>query len=177
ISVENNGKTTDISFNLKYKTPPIINLTGLSFTENYTIKNFNPEYMVVDMPYVNATNGINFKENPLFSNASISQITEKGVVKTRISFKFKNGKSFSGASSYFDSNGKLIISVRNPMKSLSGVRVVLSQGHGGSDTGANGFNGINEVDLNRSMTEKVSKYLKDEGGEVIVISPNVGDST
>ncbi|WP_198851270.1 N-acetylmuramoyl-L-alanine amidase [Alicyclobacillus sp. SO9] len=49
---------------------------------------------------------------------------------------------------------------------LSGKKIVLDAGHGGSDTGARGDTGIHEKDITLSVTKKLAVLLQEGGAQV-----------
>lgn len=52
--------------------------------------------------------------------------------------------------------------------SLSGAKIVLDPGHGGSDPGAIGPSGLKEKDVNLDIAQKAAQYLKKQGAKVIL---------
>ncbi|SFL91161.1 N-acetylmuramoyl-L-alanine amidase [Gracilibacillus orientalis] len=58
--------------------------------------------------------------------------------------------------------------VSSNSKSLEGYNIVVDPGHGGTDPGAIGFNGIQEKDVILPTSTKVIDHLRDAGANVIV---------
>ncbi len=59
-------------------------------------------------------------------------------------------------------------------RSLSGLKVVLDPGHGGTDPGAIGLSGVKEKDVNLDIAQKTAQYLRNMGAAVILT--RTGDS-
>ncbi|MFD2657846.1 N-acetylmuramoyl-L-alanine amidase [Gracilibacillus thailandensis] len=58
--------------------------------------------------------------------------------------------------------------VSSNSKSLEGYNIVVDPGHGGTDPGAIGFNGVQEKDVVLPTSTKVIDHLRDAGANVIV---------
>ncbi len=72
-----------------------------------------------------------------------------------------------------DSPGRVQLALRpppklsaNPAKPLQGIKVLISPGHGGMDSGAVGATGLTESDANLAVTLLLQKRLKAAGAEV-----------
>lgn len=61
---------------------------------------------------------------------------------------------------------------QNANGSLEGYNIVLDPGHGGSDPGAIGFNGVLEKNLTLSTSEIVASYLRKAGAKVKITRAN-----
>jgi len=83
-----------------------------------------------------------------------------------------NKTGFStGYKSYYKNNNELIIEIKNApaktsAKPLSGLKITLDAGHGGTEFGAAGCLGNYEKDLNLQIAQKLKKYLEGAGAVV-----------
>ena len=113
--------------------------------------------------------------SPLMSFISASVNEEDQTVTYSFSLS-KNG-GFYGFASYFDDNGKLIIRLRNPIRSaggrLDGISICLDPGHGGVDQGARGLDkSIYEANENLKVALALRAELEALGATVHMTRTN-----
>ena len=112
-------------------------------------------------------------DNPLIQSCEVVRLEKK----VRYAFTLYDTRNFYGFDLYYE-DGAVVVSLNNPVKldlsaeqPLTGIRIVLDAGHGGTDTGApgayeNGEERIIEKDLNLSITLETAELLKSLGAEV-----------
>ena len=93
------------------------------------------------------------------------------------SFTLSKNGGFYGFTSYFDDNGKLVIRLRNPIRSsggrLDGLRICLDPGHGGVDAGAKGLDkSIYEANENLKVALALRTELESLGATVYMTRTN-----
>ena len=108
-----------------------------------------------------------------FTSASVSEDDNSVTYSFTLS---KNG-GFYGFTSYYDDNGKLVVRLRNPIRSsggrLDGIRICLDPGHGGVDAGAKGLNkSIYEANENLKVALALRAELEALGATVYMTRTN-----
>jgi N-acetylmuramoyl-L-alanine amidase len=113
------------------------------------------------------------KENAMILDAVL--LSEPGATHTRYAFRFQAGMKPAGY--YIDfRDGGLVIGFRHPPApaadgGLTGLKVLLDAGHGGSEKGALGAAltaGPAEKDINLAITRYAADYLRARGATVIM---------
>ncbi len=107
--------------------------------------------------------------NPLIEKITCTRPDNLTVVFT-FTLKCREAWGFQIRS---ESAGRIQLALRpppklstNPAKPLQGIKVLLSPGHGGMDSGAIGATGLTESDANLAVTLLLQKRLKAAGAEV-----------
>lgn len=171
VSVEDEGKYTTIKIEGANKIPFNISQENVNYKEskkaNYEVEEYNPRSILISFDYINGIksgNIINEKENLMFGDISVKD--------NKLSFKIKDGEYYNGHYSYYDKEGVLNIKFLRKLKSLEGAVILLDPGHGFSggkikDSGALGFNDINETDVNVSIAKKIEEELIKRGATPI----------
>lgn len=118
------------------------------------------------------------KNGVLFRSASVSFDQESG--NTVLTLKLLDARNYYGFDYAYTEDG-VTFSFRKPSsleegeKPLTGKRIVIDAGHGGTDSGALGYlTGYNEKDLNLSIALVLRDKLKELGAEVLMTR---GDDT
>lgn len=142
-------------------------------TQDYTISSATYTYVEVYLPYTNSISGnVELGGNKLFGKAEFAKSGSGYILKLHLKEKGK----FYGYTSYFDSDGNLILKFLNPKKTvgnnLSGVRICIDAGHGGDDPGTvaydNRGNLIKESERCLTLAKKVQTKLQSLGATVIM---------
>ena len=106
----------------------------------------------------------------------------KGSGTYSYEFTLKDAGKFYGFDTLYDKDGSFVLRVRrrldlassDPQKPLSGLKILLSPGHGGSDPGASNPNHKhpNENELNILVTLALKDRLEELGAEVVTTRQN-----
>lgn len=179
---------TVLSFDVNWKAPFYFQLLPQKYNSNLDVSNITYRYVDITFCYATVFNGkITIpKDNPLFSSAKI--IKNKNDYTLRLFLKKQGG--FYGWDSYYDTTGKLCFEFLNPKKvtptnanrygaDLTGVKILIDVGHGGSDVGAlRGKNLANsEANRNLILAKKLQAELSSIGATVYMTRKNNVTST
>ncbi|EPR11967.1 family 10 glycosylhydrolase [Ruminiclostridium papyrosolvens] len=160
ISLNSNGNYTDISFKM-----PVNTVFGVEAgTNNLKLTLYN-------------TSGVNVSKS-IPSGAPFSAVKYKAVSGgAQYTFELKSANNYFGYYAEYK-NGSLVFSLKNApkisgsgSKPLTGLKVVLDAGHGGSESGATGpmgKYGLYEKQVNLAITLNARKYLQSLGATVIM---------
>lgn len=108
-------------------------------------------------------------KNPLFSAVTFSGDT--------MTLTLRSSGKFMGMYPYYDNDGNLVLRFNNPPivsnSDLSGAKIVIDPGHGGSDVGALGYlSAYPERAINYAITSELVSILKSRGATVLVTNSN-----
>lgn len=172
-----NGKSY-IKISLDHKIAFNIQPVGLTYLEhvegNYRVNTYNPsKYEITFDNVTEVTKLPSFNNHQIFKSGEWQVVTVDGVQKFKLVLELRQQGIYGGISSYYDSNGDLILESTNFSNSLSGKTIVIDPGHG--YTGKNRFDsgavidgiGIKEVDVNYAVAEALEKKLKALGANVV----------
>lgn len=164
VSLDSSKKApyTFISENVNYKDKE---------KENYEVDNFSLNEIKIYLDYVKEIkNNISYLNNDFFTSVTFEE-DDKGKY---LSLKLKDKNSYNGHFTYYDSNGRLVFRFLKKSNSLKDMTIVIDPGHGligedKLDTGALGFNDINENTLNMQIAKKLFNLLNNEGANAILL--------
>ncbi len=160
VSAKDSGSYTDITF--KMPVNAVFGIEAASSTLTLNIYN---------------TTGVKFSSGA--PAASIYSSVDYKLVNgnAQYTFKLKSADNYFGYYAQYK-NGSLVLSLKNApkisgsgAKPLTGLKVLLDAGHGGTETGAVGplgKNGPYEKQLNLSITLNTRKYLQALGATVVM---------
>ena len=138
-------KANGRSFNVKTFAP-----TTLSFTFYHT---------------VSAGGTVDASGNDIISSAYWT--TNPSAKTATLTMTLRNPGVFYGYSAYYDANGNLNIIIHNKIQSLQGSVILLDPGHGGTDSGALGYDGaIYESQVNFANAVELKYELERRGATV-----------
>ena len=176
-SFTSSGRYTVMTLDTAWHAPHNVDVKPQSYTnpatQDYTLSQVTYNYVEITFPYASSFTGdINLEGNPLFSKSEL--IKNDGSYTLRLYLK-KTG-AFYGYTAEFTSEGDLQFKFLNPVnvsgRNLSGVRIVVDAGHGGSDSGAtardNRGNLIKESETALVLAKKVQQKLQALGATVIM---------
>lgn len=124
--------------------------------------------MKFDFQYTTAVPGnlSNLTKNPLFKSATWSGTT--------LSLNFRVSDGMVGYRASYDSTGNLVLRFHNVPASLSGAKVVVDPGHGGTDFGALGYlTAYPEKVVNWQIARRLASALESKGANVLLINTQV----
>lgn len=181
------GRHTILTLDSLWKAPFYFDLKPQTYQypanssdRNYSIKEFTAEYVDITFCYATVFTGEIAipADNPLFKSAEL--IRQESDCILRLYLKEKGG--FYGWDCYYNDQNQLCFQFLNPSKAtaadnalgadLSGIKVVIDVGHGGSDPGTvrENYKGQNvyEADRNLALAMAIKQQLEAAGAEVIL---------
>ena len=184
------GSHTILTFDTDWKAPFYFDLAPQKYNNeayrDYTFSTATYSYVDITFCYSSAINNeiVIPHDNPVFSSAQI--IKNASDYTLRLHLK-KQGK-FYGWSCHYNDNGQLVFEFLNPAQTkeannaygtdLTGVKVLIDVGHGGSDCGAVGFNKTNtEAERNLNLAKKLKTELENIGATVYLTRDDNSTST
>lgn len=131
---------------------------------DYSIDNYNINQGIITFEYTESIGNVNLFDNTIFKSVKSSG--------NEIILDLKNKGEYCGHYSFYDKEGYLNIVFRHKLKKLEGATFIIDPGHGYSgsewkDTGAKGWNGITEHDLNFKISRLLEEELIKKGVKVI----------
>lgn len=173
-SIGDSGGRSFINLSLDYKISFTVN-TSQGFVQGYEgpfgVTNFNAKYIYITFDNITSVTKLpDFDNCSLFSAGEWSTVVgDDGVPKFRLTLTLRQAGIYSGVESYYDSNGNLMLTFNIPTATLAGKTIVISPGHGMSDseyydTGAIGQ--VTEQEINLAVCKKLEQVLKDRGATV-----------
>ena len=126
---------------------------------DYTVSNFDADTFQITFYNTSSSPNVGAIDSPLISSVDCNNINSTTV---QYVFHLKHKGAFYGSYISYDSNGKLIIDLKNPWNGdMSKLRVAIDPGHGGSDPGASLDSkfGPFEKDVNWDYAKKVRDEL------------------
>ena len=177
VTLTDSGRYTYLTFNTSQKVPYTLTMRGLYPSGDTTATTATSgSFSRVDFTLCNTEGKAKVAgSSPLMSFTSSSEDEEAGTVT--YSFTLSKNGGFYGFASYFDDNGKLVVRLRNPIRSsggrLDGIRICLDPGHGGVDAGAKGLNkNIYEANENLKVALALRSELESLGATVFMTRTN-----
>lgn len=180
-SLDAGDRFTTLTFNTDWKAPFFLDVLPQSYKnpayQNYSVSGFTATYVEITFCYANNIAG-NFdlgQYNPVFKSAQI--IKNVSGCKLRLYLRKKGG--FYGWDASYNSSGQLVFKFLHPAQvtataggygaDLSGVRIMIDVGHGGSDPGASDRSGrVLEKERNLALARKLKTELESTGATVIL---------
>ncbi len=172
-SIGDSGGRSFINLSLDHKISFTVN-TSQAFVQGYEgpfgVTSFNAQYIYVTFDNITSVTKLpDFGSCTLFSAGEWSTVNVDGVPKFRLTLRLRQAGIYSGVESYYNSDGNLMLTFNIPTATLSGKTIVISPGHGMSDTeyydtGAIGQ--VTEQEINLAVCEKLEEVLEDMGATV-----------
>lgn len=177
VTLTDSGRYTYLTFANSQKTPYKLVMRGLYKSGDDSATNADSgsftrlDFVICGTETKASVSG----SSPLMNFTSASVNEDDGSVTYSFTLSKKGG--FYGFTSYYDDNGKLVIRLRNPIRSaggrLDGVRICLDPGHGGVDAGAKGLNSsIYEANENLKVAVALRSELEALGATVYMTRTN-----
>jgi hypothetical protein len=167
IGVNSDGDNTCISVSVDQNVP-----------HNGTVRNGAFELTLYNVDVSTVPKEITVADNPLITDVRITYPNKANCV--RLVCTLVDAKNFYGFDFEYENGGVRAV-LPNPKdlpldsdKPLTGIRIVLDAGHGGTDSGALGAQytdrmSVHEKDLNLSVTLAVKGKLEELGAEVEIL--------
>ncbi len=163
--------TSRVELTLNWKVPFTATLKTQSYFTGYSEREFNvasftSRYIDFVFRYTNAAEGkIKFPLSSVVSRAEWIDVGENGTTTLRV--HLKNAGEFYGYKAYYSENNRLVLEFNEKPKKHTAT-VLLDAGHGGTDCGAIGVNGVYESELNLSLALSVKTKLENYGYKVVM---------
>jgi len=178
VSMQDHGQYSVMTLNTMWKAPFRFVLEAQDYanpngggSRSYQISNFTSTYIDITFCYATVFNGeVTIPAgNPIFSHGELTQNASDCTLR----LYFKKAGGFYGWDAYYNENGQLCFKFLNPPTvqkadnaygvDLSGLKIMLDVGHGGTDGGTVGYTsgGVRyteaERNLNLSLLLKLQK--------------------
>ncbi len=169
--------STDFYLALKWRAPFNVTLKPQTYEKGYDSREFNiadgkftATYMDITFYYTAvATGNISFPKSNTIKSCKWIINEEKKTATLRVYLREEGG--FYGYEAYYNDKNLLVISVKEPVKTLKGRVIELDPGHGGIDPGA-GTSSFNERDVTYKLANYLKSYLEDAGATVVFSRDN-----
>ena len=183
VSLENQGSHTVLTLDCLWKAPFYFDLAPQNYLKpanssdrSYAISAFTAEYVDITLCYTPGSQfsgSLTLPENPLFASAELIDRGEDCILRLHL----KKTGAFYGWDAYYNDNDQLCFRFLNPAvvektdgfygANLTGVKVMIDVGHGGSDPGTI-REGVYEADRNLALALALKKELESVGATVIL---------
>lgn len=169
---------TEINLSMLWKVPVNVLVKGQSYGQIHNSREFNVwsftgNAIEFTFSYTNeASGGVNVAGSNTISSAEWSKDASGSAMILRL--YFRRAKVFYGYTISYNNDGSLKISVKNkPSSTLSGYKIMLDPGHGGSDPGAicsstSPAEMKYEKQINLSLALKTKQKLEAKGATVMM---------
>lgn len=129
---------------------------AVSFLPEYTENSFS-----IDFNYtVSTPDSMNLSQNPLFTAANWNG--------SKLTLNFKASNGFLGYKAY-NQDGNIVFRFNNPVD-ITGAKIVVDPGHGGSDPGAESSDpNYPEKQINWDVSQQVASALRNLGADVLLL--------
>lgn len=169
LALSSDGSSTYLRVTQNWKAPFNISFEPLNFsyTQNNTSNRFQASTVVLTFDYAEDAAAVT-GSSPMFSGASIQKVVENGIPRVKVKLNLARTGKYYGAYAYYDGND-LVLEFNQVSTSLSGVRVFIDIGHGGSDPGAvKQFGSViyREADITKGIADKLAAKLRAAGATV-----------
>ncbi|MGN1317310.1 MAG: N-acetylmuramoyl-L-alanine amidase [Acutalibacteraceae bacterium] len=136
--------------------------------------NFTGKYMDITFYYTKSAEGsLTFPDSDTIKSCKWFVDSEKKTATLRIYFRGEG--DFYGYSATYNKNNLLVISVKEPTKTLKGRTVEIDPGHGGAQPGAGSGTGVYEKDITYKIAMQLKSYLE-KAGATVILSRDDSDS-
>lgn len=137
-----------------------------AYGKKYNVNTFSPNSISFTFYHtVSAGGTVDVTSSDIISSAVWS--TDPYSKTATLTMTLKKAGVFYGYSVEYDSNGNLLITIHNKIQTLSGSVILLDPGHGGTDSGALGFNGsVYESQVNFANAVELKNELERRGATV-----------
>lgn len=184
-SMTDNGQFTVLVLDTMWKAPFRFELEAQDYANpnggggrSYEISNFTSSYLDITFCYATVFEGtVDVGENPIFSSAVLTQNESDCTLR----LYFKKAGGFYGWDAWYNAQGQLCFKFLNPKKAtaasnayganLTGIRIMIDVGHGGSDPGTVSKvlgTTYRESERNMAMAQALKLELESMGATVVL---------
>lgn len=137
-----------------------------AYGKKYNVNSFTAQSVQFTFYHtVSAGGAIDTSGSDVVSSASWS--VDSASKTATLTLPLRTQGVYYGYSAEYDINGNLVLTIHNKVQSLSGSVILLDPGHGGSDSGAVGYEGaIKESQLNFANAVALKTELESRGATV-----------
>lgn len=166
--------STDFYIALNWRVPFNVTVKPQSYETGYDSRKFNnaggkftATYMDITFYYTTVADGaLTFPNSGTVKSCKWIINDENKTATLRVYFRETGG--FYGYEAYYNSDNLLVISVKEPVKSLKGRVIELDPGHGGADPGALSSSGAYESTYTYKIASYLKTYLENKGATVVM---------
>ncbi len=172
LSSTTSDNRTVIKISMNRRVPINAYLTGQNYADNGNgrmVKVNNVTYTGIKFTFYDTSSiygSLNFSGNLLASGSA-----SKGDGYCTLNISFIHPGKFYGYHCQYDSEGNLVITIKEKPSAISGYLIMIDPGHGGRDPGALcavSSETWNEASINLSIAEKIKSELEAAGASVIL---------
>lgn len=148
-----------------------------AYGKKFNVSDFTANYIQFTFYYTTSADGmVDTSQSEVFSSASWS--VDSSNKTATLTLWLKNSGRYYGYHVERNSSGQLVLRFSGRPLTLSGTRIVLDPGHGGSDGGAQGLSGaVNESQLNFALAVAIKNELERRGATVYLTRTGDTDIT
>ncbi len=176
--VYKNGNSTEFYIALDWRVPFNVQIAPQEYENGYDNRDHNVkdgkltvDHIDIAFRYTDYAEGkLTFPESKVIKSAGWFVNKQSNIATLRIYLR-EVGK-FYGYTAYYDSNNLLVISVKEPLKSLEGKVIELDPGHGGAQPGAVSSTGVYESSITYPIALKLKSLLEAKGATVVLSRDN-----
>ena len=178
------GHHTILTLDTLWKAPFYFDLEPQEYMDledrDYRVSSLTAQYIDITFCYATSFTGTVQipSDNPLFSRAELTQNESDCTLRLYL----KKTGAFYGWDAYYNENDQLCFRFLNPVSAassnnsyganLTGVRILIDVGHGGTDGGAVATNAsgkkVDEAELNLKLAKLLKEELESMGATVIM---------
>ncbi len=148
-----------------------------AYSKKYNVSDFTADYIQFTFYYTTYADGmVNIADSEVFSSAywDVNAANRTATLTLRL----KKSGGYYGYSVERNNEGQIVFRFRGEPLTLSGTKIVLDPGHGGSDGGAQGLSGaLNESQLNFALSVAIKNELERRGATVYLTRTGDNDIT
>ncbi len=163
---------------LDWRVPFNVTIKPEEYEKGYDSREFNVvngdfsgTYMDIYFYYTNVAEGsLNFPESETIKSCRwfVNKETNSSILR----IYFREAGGFYGYKVGYNKNNLLVISIKEPVKKLSGRTIEIDPGHGGAQPGAGSGTGVYESDITYNIALQLKEYLENAGARVIFSRDN-----
>ena len=169
------GNATILRLKQKWNAPFNITFNDVEYytgsaDHDFYVRNFTSDTVTITFDYATQAEAVSkelLKNTTMFTDIKLEKIIQYNIDRYRLHLKLARPGKYYGCYSYYDEDGYLVLRFNNIKGSLSGVRIFIDPGHGGSDPGAigkyvenNETYIVKESEVNLKIVQKLAEKLR-----------------